>query len=60
MQQLFAMANSSGANLAEAARLEGEQGLDYLSVQMSNSTPPKSIEYRLDGKFHRVIKRSWT
>lgn len=60
MQQLFAMANSSGANLAEAARLEGEQGLDYLSVQMSNSTPPKSIEYRLDGKFHRVIKRSWS
>ena len=60
MQQLFAMANSSGANLAEAARLEGEQGLDYLSVQMSNSTPPKSIEYRLDGKFHRVVKRSWT
>lgn len=60
MQQLFAMANSSGANLAEAARLDGEQGLDYLSVQMSNSTPPKSIEYRLDGKFHRVLKRSWT
>jgi len=60
MQQLFAMANSSGANLAEAARLDGEQGLDYLSVQMSNSTPPKSIEYRLDGNFHRVIKRSWT
>lgn len=60
MQQLFKMANSSGANLAEAANLEGEQGLDYLSVQMSNSAPPKSIEYRLDGKFHRVIKRSWT
>lgn len=59
MQQLFKMANSSGAHLAEAANLEGEQGLDYLSVQMSNSKPPSSIEYRLDGKFHRVIKRSW-
>ncbi len=59
MQQLFTMANSCGANLAEAANMEGERGLDYLSVQMSNSKPPKSIEYRLDGKFHRVIKRSW-
>lgn len=59
MQQLFAMANSSGAHLAEAAHLEGSEGLDYLAVQMSNSKPPSSIEYRLDGKFHRVIKRSW-
>lgn len=59
MQQLFTMANSSGANLAEAANLEGEQGLDYLAVQMSNSTPPKSIEYRMDGKFYRIINRSW-
>jgi len=59
MQQLFKMANSSGANLSEAANLEGEQGLDYLSVQMSNSAPPKTIKYRMDGKFHRVIKRSW-
>jgi DNA repair protein RadD len=59
MQQLFTMANSSGANLAQAASMEGERGLDYLSVQMSNSAPPKSIAYRLDGKFHRVIKRSW-
>lgn len=30
------------------------------AVQMSNSKPPTSIEYRLDGKFHRVLKRSWT
>jgi DNA repair protein RadD len=60
MRQLLTMANSSGAHLAEAANLEGSEGLDYLAVQMSNSKPPSSIEYRLDGKFHRVIKRSWT
>jgi DNA repair protein RadD len=59
MQQLFIMANSSGANLSEAAHLDGEQALDYMAVQMSNSTPPASIEYRMDGKFHRVINRSW-
>lgn len=59
MQQLFAMANSSGAHLAEAAHMEGSEGLEYLAVQMNNSKPPTSIEYRLDGKFHRVLKRSW-
>lgn len=59
MQQLFTMANSAGADLAQASRMEGEAGLDYIGVQMSNSTPPSSIEYRMDGKFFRVIKRSW-
>ena len=59
MRQLLGMANSSGANLAEAAHLEGSAGLDYIAVQMSNSKPPTSIEYRMDGKFYRVLKRSW-
>ena len=60
MRQLMTMANSSGAHLAEAAHMEGSEGLEYLAVQMSNSKPPTSIEYRLDGKFHRVLKRSWS
>jgi DNA repair protein RadD len=59
MRQLLTMANSSGAHLSEAAHLEGREGLDYLAVQMSNSKPPSSIEYRLDGKFHRIINRIW-
>jgi len=60
MRQLLTIANSSGAHLAEAAHLEGSAGLDYIAVQMSNSKPPTSIEYRMDGKFYRVLKRSWT
>lgn len=60
MQQLFKMANSSGAHLAEAERMGDSEGLEYLAVQMSNSQPPKAIEYKMDGKFHRVLKRSWT
>jgi DNA repair protein RadD len=60
MQQLFTMAASSGADLAEASTLQGDEALDYMSVQMSNSAPPKLIEYRKDGKFFRVIKRNWT
>lgn len=59
MQLLFTMANASGADLSQATRMEGEEGLDYIWVQMSNSAPPKLIEYRKDGKFYRVIKRSW-
>ena len=59
LQQLFKMANSSGAHLAEAERMSDSEGLEYLATQMSSSRPPKVIEYRMDGKFHRVIKRSW-
>jgi hypothetical protein len=53
------MATSSGANLAQATHMDGSEGLEYLAVQMSNSQPPSSIEYKMDGKFHRVLKRSW-
>jgi len=60
MRQLMSMAQSSGAILTDVALLSAEEGLDYLAVQMNKSKPPSSIEYRLDGKFHRVIKRSWT
>jgi DNA repair protein RadD len=60
MRQLLTIANSSGAHLAEAAHMEGSTALDYIAAQMNKSRPPTSIEYRMDGKFHRVLKRSWT
>ena len=59
MRQLVIMANASGASLADAAHMTGDDGLDYLAVQMNKSHPPASIEYKMDGKFHRVIKRTW-
>jgi len=58
--QLFTMANSSGADLASVPRIATDAGLDYISGQMSNSTPPHTISYKMDGKFHRVVKRIWT
>ena len=60
MQQLLTMAASSRANLAPAYTLQDEDSLNYISTEMSNSEPPKAIEYRKDGKFFRVIKRNWT
>jgi len=34
-------------------------GLDSDVHKMQNSKPPSSIEYTKDGKFYRVINRSW-
>lgn len=59
IRQLFSMASASGADLSQAVDMAGEEGLDAISVQMSNSKPPKSIEYKMDGKFYRVLKRDW-
>jgi hypothetical protein len=59
MRQVLKIASSSGANVAEVANMQGTEGLSYLSTQLLRANPPKSIEYRLDGKFYRVIKRSW-
>lgn len=59
MDKLFTIARCTGADVSPISSMTGEQGLDYLSVQMSNSAPPKSIEYKMDGKFYRVLNRSW-
>lgn len=33
--------------------------IDEMAQNMNECAPPASIEYRQDGKFHRVIKRTW-
>jgi DNA repair protein RadD len=53
LQRLVTMARSSNADLSQGS------SLDSLAVQMSNSQPPRTIEYKLDGKFHRILKRTW-
>lgn len=60
MQTLFNMASASGAQLSDVASMSGSEGLEYLAEQMRQSKHPVSVEYRMDGKFHRVLKRSWT
>jgi DNA repair protein RadD len=60
MQQLYTMAASAGADLSNAVHAQGdEDGLDYLARQMNDAKAPERIEYRMDGKFHRVLKRGW-
>ena len=53
MQQLASIARAAGAVLA------GIDDLDQAAETMSASAPPATIGYKLDGKFHRVLERSW-
>jgi len=55
MSQLLSIANSAsivpgGLNV---------KTMEDMVQNMNNATPPEWIEYRKDGKFFRVIKRSW-
>lgn len=59
MRQLGTMADAAGAYLGGASGLDTDQGLEYMAAQMRSSKPPQRIEYRVDGKFHRVLKRVW-
>ena len=60
MRNLLALAGYAGAHLADAANLEGAEGLDAMAKAMNSSAPPAVIEYKLDGKFFRVIDRRWS
>ena len=59
MQQLYTMAGSAGVTLIGAAMLTGGEALDYIAKTMTAGQHPASIEYKKDGKYHRITKRSW-
>jgi DNA repair protein RadD len=52
MMTLAAIANGSGARVDDT-------GLPELCDALNSAAPPFMIEYRKDGKFHRVIRREW-
>ncbi len=35
------------------------EGLEAMADTMNASAQPDTIEYRMDGKFHRIVKRTW-
>jgi DNA repair protein RadD len=59
LQKLMAIAEKSGADLSEISRLKGAEALDYIVIQMGKSKHPNAIEYRMDGKFFKVVRRTW-
>ncbi len=59
LQKLMAIAEKSGADLAEIRILKDTEALDYIVIQMGKSKHPNAIEYRMDGKFFKVVRRTW-
>ena len=51
------------ASIANASQADGglfsHQTLEEIAYGLSQATAPSRIEYKRDGKFHRVIQRSW-
>ena len=56
IQQLLTMARNSGVN-SQPIKSVGQ--LDFWFEIMSKAKPPAVINYKLDGRFYRVIKRKW-
>lgn len=50
--------NISWASKAKISLTETD--LDAMAEALNTGVPPKTIEYKKDGKFFRVINRSWT
>ena len=53
MRLLLTMANSGGISLV------GIEGLEAIADKMNSAQAPSLVEFKKDGKFYRVIKRSW-
>jgi DNA repair protein RadD len=59
LQKLMAIAEKSEADLTQIRILKGTEALDYIVIQMGKSKHPNAIEYRMDGKFFKVVRRTW-
>ena len=57
LQTVFAMSRSAGINVVD---LPPYTDLDEVSNILNVGVRPHTIEYKKDGKFFRVLKRSWT
>lgn len=57
-RQVWEIAKQSGAGNA-GLFVDGVLDCAEVSRYMQDGTPPAVIEYKRDGKFYRVIKRSW-
>lgn len=57
MRQLVSMEKSSGAVIT--GRITDDFFLEEAAESMNSAKHPASIEYKKDGKFFRVLQRSW-
>ena len=54
MATVMSMAGSAGCDISQCGDIQA------LCDAMSAAMPPASIEYRKDGKFHRIVNRKWS
>lgn len=54
-QQLAKMAREAGVLYSDLV----SKGLEEIASTMNDAEPPDIIEYRMDGKYARIIKRVW-
>lgn len=59
MRGLVHIAERSRASIGSLLQGDPSEALPALAIEMSASVPPSSIEYRKEGKFHRVLSRKW-
>ncbi len=59
MQQLLHIADNAEVVLSDVANLSPTDGLRALAVDLTVGSAPRSIEYKRDGKFNRVVRRTW-
>jgi DNA repair protein RadD len=59
IQLLHDIGSYSNASLSNVIVDNSENVLIELAKNMHESTPPKQIEYKRDGKFYKVVKRLW-
>tara|TARA_R110000868_G_C10884896_1_gene763221 strand:- start:30 stop:1631 length:1602 start_codon:yes stop_codon:yes gene_type:complete len=57
LQSVLDMGRASGIEFGSSSHIESMEDCVYLFD--TKSSPPKTIEYKRDGKFFRVLKRSW-
>lgn len=57
---LASMAMKSGAKMPDRQTAADDyEWLGMVSESMNSALPPAVIEYKMDGKFHRVMRREW-
>ena len=57
MRELVTIERNAGATITGTIADDG--WLDSAAVKMALSQPPAFIEYRMEGKYPRVLKRGW-
>ena len=60
MRGFIHMAEQAGAHLGDLMQSDPAQSLPKIADRMTAASPPTTLEFRKDGKFYRVLNRTWS